>query len=212
MKDINEIINQMDKQSGIRKSGYMSPEIHQRRKTSGEYQSPHGIYHKFNNSYLLETYGDTGGASRFFKQIKLEEEDYLPFFYCSKASKKERNQGLAKQQNIHPTVKPIRLCEYLATLITPPDGIVLDPFAGSGSTLIACKRLGIKYIGIELSEEYIDIAKRRLEAVKVGTGDNSNKNMKKLKQETDKFGQDNREADNKDNSNRGLQQLNLFGE
>jgi DNA modification methylase len=191
----------LDKQSGITKS------------TGGRIGSKGSlIFNMSGKNYRKGDpgFGDIGGASRFFKRITFEPEDYLPFFYCSKASKKERNQGLAKQQNIHPTVKPIRLCEYLETLITPQDGIVLDPFAGSGSTLIACKRLGIKYIGIELSEEYIDIAKRRLEAVKVGMGGNNNKNMKKLKQKVDKSGQDNKETDNKDNSNGELQQLDLF--
>jgi site-specific DNA-methyltransferase (adenine-specific) len=195
----------IDQQSGVSKSIRSYRGVASKRYSAGIEWERAGI-----ETNTIRGYNDEGGASRFFKQIKLEEEDYLPFFYCSKASKKERNQGLVKQQNIHPTVKPIRLCEYLATLITPPDGIVLDPFAGSGSTLIACKRLGIKYIGIELNEEYIDIAKRRLEAVKVEMGDNSNEDMEELEQEAGKFGQDNREADNKDNSNRGLQQLDLF--
>jgi site-specific DNA-methyltransferase (adenine-specific) len=65
-------------------------------------------------------------------------------------------------QNYHPTVKPIKLMEYLVKLVTPPNGIVLDPFAGSGSTLIACKKLGFKFIGIEKEEGYVEIAKKRL--------------------------------------------------
>jgi site-specific DNA-methyltransferase (adenine-specific) len=75
-----------------------------------------------------------------------------------KASKKDRGEG-----NNHPTVKPLDLMAWLVTLVTPPNGIVLDPFAGSGSTLVAAKRLGIDYIGIELAEEYIEIANRRIE-------------------------------------------------
>lgn len=119
-------------------------------------------------------YSDTGGASRFF--------------YVAKASRKERNAGLdgmpevspferggpsanfermgsksTARQNHHPTVKPLALMRYLVTLVTPPGGIVLDPFAGSGSTLVACAELGIPAIGIELSEEYAEIAARRVQ-------------------------------------------------
>lgn len=88
-------------------------------------------------------YSDTGGASRFF--------------YCAKASKKERGEG-----NNHPTVKPIKLMEYLVTLVTPKGGVVLDPFTGSGTTLLAAKNLGFDYIGFEMEEEYIKIIEKRL--------------------------------------------------
>lgn len=111
------------------------------------------------------------------------------FFYVAKASKRERNAGLEgmpeKPQgaygkfagdgrgrqtehqptaNHHPTVKPIRLMEYLCRLITPPGGIVLDPFCGSGSTGVAAKSLGFDFVGIELNAEYAEIASKRLEA------------------------------------------------
>jgi len=89
-------------------------------------------------------YSDTGGASRFF--------------YCAKASRKERGEG-----NGHPTVKPLALMRYLVTLITPPGGIVLDPFAGSGTTLVACAELGFPAIGIELSPDYCEIIARRVD-------------------------------------------------
>jgi DNA modification methylase len=65
-------------------------------------------------------------------------------------------------KNNHPTVKPIALCEYLIKMITPKGGTVLDPFAGSGSTLVAAKQNGYKYIGIEMTEEYIPIINARL--------------------------------------------------
>jgi hypothetical protein len=87
--------------------------------------------------------GDSGGASRFF--------------YCAKASKKDRGEG-----NSHPTVKSLKLMEYLITLITPPKGIVLDPFMGSGSTGVAAKTLGFKFIGIEKEKEYFEIADKRI--------------------------------------------------
>ena len=69
-------------------------------------------------------------------------------------------------KNNHPTVKPIALMEYLIKMITPKGGIVLDPFAGSGSTLVAAKQNGFNYIGIELTQEYIPIIEARLNAVK----------------------------------------------
>lgn len=67
-------------------------------------------------------------------------------------------------QNFHPTVKPIKLMEYLITLITPPNGTVLDPFMGSGSTGVAARNLKRNFIGIERDPEYMEIAKRRIEA------------------------------------------------
>ncbi len=108
------------------------------------------------------------------------------FFYCAKASKKERNMGLediepttvddgrnkpidnpflrgkTPRQNTHPTVKPVKLMEYLITLITPPNGIVLDPFIGSGTTGIAAVNLGFNYIGFELDKTYYNIAIKRI--------------------------------------------------
>jgi len=97
-------------------------------------------------------HGDSGSAARFF--------------YCAKASKSERNLGLSEGTiNQHPTVKPIALLEYLCKLITPLGGLVLDPFVGSGSTCIACKKLGLDYIGIEKESVYITIAEKRLEKV-----------------------------------------------
>lgn len=79
------------------------------------------------------------------------------FFYCAKASKADRGAN-----NTHPTVKPIKLMEYLVRLVTPEDGIVLDPYMGSGSTLVAAKNQGFRAIGIEMSEEYCEIAVSRL--------------------------------------------------
>ncbi len=116
--------------------------------------------------------GDSGSAARFF--------------YCAKASKKDRNEGLdgfeAKQvfgddggtyrglsnsklpsTNHHPTVKPTTLMQYLVRLVTPPNGIVLDPFLGSGSTGKAAMYEGFNFIGIELTPEYLPIAKARIE-------------------------------------------------
>lgn len=91
----------------------------------------------------------TGGASRFF--------------YVAKASKRERSEGLPKdKKNEHPTVKPIALMRWLARLITPPGGLVLDPFAGSGTTGCACAAEGFDFLGIEREAEYVEIATARL--------------------------------------------------
>ena len=87
-----------------------------------------------------------GGASRFF--------------YTAKASKADR---FSEATNDHPTVKPLDLMRWLLTLVTPPRGVVLDPFAGSGSTLKAAKQLGVRAIGIEIEERYCEIAARRLD-------------------------------------------------
>ena len=111
------------------------------------------------------------------------------FFYCSKADRADRNEGLQgmpeRQQdesrkagnvggdnprnrgvharsNHHPTVKPTDLMRYLCMLVTPPGGIVLDPFMGSGSTLKAAELEGFSAVGIELDPQYIEIARNRI--------------------------------------------------
>ncbi|MBR1172786.1 site-specific DNA-methyltransferase [Bradyrhizobium sp. KB893862 SZCCT0404] len=90
-----------------------------------------------------EPRGDVGSAARFF--------------YCAKASKKDRGED-----NIHPTVKPTDLMRYLCRLVTPPGGTVLDPFMGSGSTGKAAILEGLKFIGCELSQDYLKIAEGRI--------------------------------------------------
>ena len=99
--------------------------------------------------------GDSGSAARYF--------------YCAKASKKDRDEGLDKfERNIHPTVKPTALMQYLVRLVAPKGATILDPFMGSGSTGKAVmyenkeRDAGYKFIGIELSEEYCKIAKARI--------------------------------------------------
>lgn len=85
------------------------------------------------------------------------------FFYCAKANKKERNAGLGEDRNKHPTVKPIELMRWLCRLITPPGGIVLDPFVGTGTTGCAALLEGFLFVGIEREPEYCTIARQRLE-------------------------------------------------
>jgi site-specific DNA-methyltransferase (adenine-specific) len=130
----------LDEQTGIRKSGG---------KVSGKEPSTtgqNGIYGHYDR-VENQPFNDIGGASRFF--------------YCAKTSKSERGEG-----NTHPTVKPIKLMEYLIKLVTPPNGIVLDPFSGSGSTIVSAINLGFNYIGFELDEGYYNIACQRIERVK----------------------------------------------
>lgn len=95
-------------------------------------------------------YADSGGASRFF--------------YTAKASRAERTMRGAVD-NKHPTVKPLSLMRWLVRLVCPPDGTVLDPFSGSGTTLLAAKAEGFNAIGIEREAEYVEIIKRRLAAM-----------------------------------------------
>jgi site-specific DNA-methyltransferase (adenine-specific) len=123
-------------------------------------------------------YNDSGNASRFF--------------YCAKASKSDKDEGLedflakkivtwqtgngasgkpssmsanrnTEYKNNHPTVKPTDLMKYLCRLVTPKNGIVLDPFMGSGTTGKAAAQEGFNFIGIEMDKDYFEIAKARVE-------------------------------------------------
>jgi DNA modification methylase len=161
----------LDEQSGTLKSGNLLPG----HKRGDSTLIPYG-----GGGTIEKVYGgDQGGASRFF--------------YCAKASKRERNEGCdglpeklveigderpsgnswerrdkrqtTPRANHHPTVKPLRLMSYLITMISPPNGTVLDPFMGSGSTGVAALRLGFKFIGIEREAEYHEIATARIKAL-----------------------------------------------
>lgn len=142
-----------------------------------------GIYHDYaqRGDNGATFYGDKGSAARFF--------------YCPKASKSDRDEGCealeekrtaklggsnndrddldpvserfrtSPSRNNHPTVKPTELMRYLCRLITPPGGLILDPFTGSGSTGKAALMEGFSFVGIELSAEYAEIARHRIEAV-----------------------------------------------
>ena len=116
------------------------------------------------------------------------------FFYCAKAGKRDRNEGLeafdavmtnfaagtglskngdgsprnmnADAKNPHPTVKPTELMRYLCRLVTPPGGLIVDPFAGSGSTGKAAILEGFQFVGFELDPQYTAIANARVEAAR----------------------------------------------
>ena len=95
------------------------------------------------------------------EQVAESLGDQARFFFVAKATKKDRQEGL-QSQNFHPTVKPTALMTYLINLVTPPNGTVLDPFTGSGSTGKAAILEGFSFIGCELTEDYIPIIEGRL--------------------------------------------------
>ena len=121
---------------------------------SGELSAGHkqgaGIFGKVGGEFISGNYGaDSGSAARFF--------------YTAKASKDDRDKG-----NTHPTVKPTDLMAYLCRLVTPPGGIVLDPFMGSGTTGKAALSEGFSFIGIERDPEYYAICESRFDGAQIG--------------------------------------------
>lgn len=132
-----EMAAELDKQSGVKASHIGKP---RRSSAPGD---GYGMVHTGSE------YEDTGGASRFFPCFRFQ----------AKASSKERPRvdGIA-----HPTVKPLGLMRWLVRLVTPPGGIVLDPFAGSGTTGEACLEEGFNCILIEREPDYVKLIKTRL--------------------------------------------------
>ena len=142
------------------------------------------LFRKVNNTgsdEVFDMFSNSNGAGGSLPQVKITgygggigtgKSEYLGgeripfesgtgsaarFFYVAKANKKDRGEG-----NKHPTVKPTELMRYLCRLITPKDGIVLDPFMGSCSTGKAAVLEGYNFIGIEMDEGYFQIAKERI--------------------------------------------------
>lgn len=154
----------LDAQSGTLTSGFMA---------AGTEREGLGYQGRLGNRVRNDTHGDSGGASRFF--------------YCAKTSRAERNAGLEgfdeadtrewrtgnappnidhrvpdkRAANVHPTVKPISLMRWLLRLVTPPGGLVLDPFGGSGTTTCAAALEGIDCVLIERESRYVAIARAR---------------------------------------------------
>jgi DNA modification methylase len=137
-----EAAAQLDAQTGTLTSGKGAVKRKTAKENDGNKGAAYGNESRPEGTPMI-CYGDSGGASRFF--------------YCAKASRSERGEG-----NDHPTVKPLSLMAYLCKLVTPPNGIVLDPFMGSGSTIVAAKSCGFRYVGMDLEEKYCQIALRRL--------------------------------------------------
>lgn len=140
----------MDKQTGILTSGTGAV-----KKSTGQgwqSSSMRGTESRPVGTPNIE-YGDSGGASRFFPVFK----------YQAKAPPRERPDidGIR-----HPTVKPLKLMEWLVRLVTPPNGTVLDPFAGSGTTGEACLNQGYRCILIEKDPDYIKLIKERMNNAK----------------------------------------------
>lgn len=123
-----------------------------------------GVYSKYENKRKGESIdkGDgynSANASRFFLNLPPE----TPFIYQPKASRSDRTCNGAVE-NVHPTVKPTNLMSYLVRLVCPEDGLVLDPFMGSGSTALGCIKEDRYFIGMEQSAEYQAIALERIKA------------------------------------------------
>lgn len=173
----------LDEQSGIIKKGGFQRGSGINSKGSGGEKTGniYGVYKPHSTKPNIGLFEGVYGASRFF--------------YCAKASKSERNMGCEGfedkkivtfatangtsgkpsslsagrntiYKNNHPTVKPLKLMEYLVKLVKQPkENLILDPFAGSGTTLMACKMLGLDYIGFEIDSSYCEIANARLSSI-----------------------------------------------
>jgi site-specific DNA-methyltransferase (adenine-specific) len=136
---------ELDRQSGVRSSGTMRAGTERQARAGGT------IYGADTRNFVpADTYGDSGGASRFFPTFRYE----------AKAPTSERPRS--EDGTAHPTVKPLDLMRWLVRLGTPPGGVVLDPFLGSGTTAEACVVEGFRCIGIERDPDYLRLAVARL--------------------------------------------------
>ena len=154
-----------------------------RNSIKSKYDDSHsgGIWKKSTGKPAGPTYSDCGSYSRYFDldtwankmnfgNLPEQVQKTLPFLIVSKPTKSEREIGLDKlnmkeengRKNYHPTVKPIKILSYLITLGSRENDIILDPFMGSGSTGVAALLLKRKFTGIELSDDYMKIARGRI--------------------------------------------------
>jgi site-specific DNA-methyltransferase (adenine-specific) len=138
---------EMDAQSGERPGFSTQRDITARGGTDGT--TTYGVGVGRLAPGIREGFNDTGGASRFFPA----------FYYTAKASSAERPRG---DGVAHPTVKPLDLMRWLVRLVTPPGGVVLEPFAGSGTTAEACVVEGFRCIAIEREADYLPLIEARL--------------------------------------------------
>jgi DNA modification methylase len=163
-------VAEINRQSGTSKAGSGK---FIRKKSLGDTEAGWGMRH---DADAGQGYGDSGGASRFFPTFK----------YQAKPARREREAGLDEMEestlnrvnpggleneprfapiqvkNNHPTCKGVNLMIWLTELVTPPGGLVLDPFAGSGTTGVACLQKGFRFVGIEQDEHFAEIARARI--------------------------------------------------
>tara|TARA_Y100000296_G_scaffold78428_1_gene101111 strand:- start:144 stop:1130 length:987 start_codon:yes stop_codon:yes gene_type:complete len=150
-----EAASMLDAQTGTLTSGHGTA----KRKTGADAGEGTGVAYGAENRPMgtpMISYGDSGGASRFF--------------YCGRATRAEKEAGCEhlkakysrNRGNNHPTVKPLRLMQWLVRLVAPPGALVLDPFVGSGTTALACYHEGVQVLGIDRDAASTEIANCRL--------------------------------------------------
>jgi len=189
---LDEIAGEMmDEQSGVSKSRSKYPEPSLDNLPMNHYETTK-IKHISGREQSKEFISDKGGASRFFYQAKVSKaernmglDDFEETTTDAKGNGIDRicmNEGcgvsmlkpelcncespdwrVKPKKNHHPTLKPVNLMAYLCRLVTPPNGIVLDPYMGSGSTGIAAQLEGFRFLGMEMDEDYFKIAEARIE-------------------------------------------------
>jgi hypothetical protein len=180
----------LDRQSGERRSAYPGNQPAADAYTGTAVDTSRSVTYGTVGKHAGQAYSDTGGASRFFPVLPWDPATDVPFAYVPKASRAERNAGCAglpeheggtmdgghvvsdgrtaaktgrrPVTNHHPCVKPVALMRWLVRLVTPPGGTVLDPFAGSGSTGVACVLEGCAAILCEQDPDYLAIAQARI--------------------------------------------------
>lgn len=156
----------LDEQTGILKSGNLDFSKH---RENGKKLGIYGAY-RGGDSRQGQFGGDAGGASRFFYHAKTSPNERreglswlaTEFPECLKEFPHDERGDVITMRNPHPTIKPVDLLCYLVCLVTPPDGIVLDPFSGSGTTAIAAICEGVRFAACDLIEAYTEIARARM--------------------------------------------------
>jgi site-specific DNA-methyltransferase (adenine-specific) len=131
----------------------------------GDYTVPYGDSGTYSRFFLIPK-ADRAERERGLRERELRERE-LPF---DDFNQNVGNTVARRRVNHHPTVKPIELMRHLVRLVTPPGGLVLDPFVGSGTTALACSEEGFRCIGIDSEAEYLEIAVGRLGPTAIGMG------------------------------------------
>lgn len=163
-----EAAAELDRQSGVLKSGSLTAE----QQINGSFKGAKNCYGTAKRGGANEYKANTGCASRFFYVAKASRSERDVGFKDSRPQFKHGStlrdvENADKKSNFHPCVKPLKLMEYLITLVTPKGGICLDPFEGSGTHQRACIELGFNYIGFEIDPSYCEIAEKRAKNVQL---------------------------------------------